>query len=58
MQHKLNMEMHPFMGQLLMVAPLPVVNYTHKNKLTAAHKTLPLGTVIKVTNAHNKKSVL
>ena len=28
-----------------------------QNKLTAAHKTLPLGTVIKVTNAHNKKSV-
>lgn len=28
-----------------------------QNKLTAAHKTLPLGTVIKVTNAQNNKSV-
>lgn len=27
------------------------------NKLTAAHKTLPLGTVIKVTNEKNNKSV-
>lgn len=26
-------------------------------KLTAAHKTLPLGTVLKVTNLHNNKSV-
>lgn len=25
--------------------------------LTAAHKTLPLGTILKVTNAHNNKSV-
>lgn len=28
-----------------------------QNKLTAAHKTLPLGTVVKVTNAQNNKSV-
>jgi rare lipoprotein A len=28
-----------------------------QNKLTAAHKTLPLGTVIKVTNENNNKSV-
>lgn len=28
-----------------------------QNKLTAAHKTLPLGTIIKVTNAQNNKSV-
>lgn len=28
-----------------------------QNKLTAAHKTLPLGTVLKVTNAQNNKSV-
>ncbi len=27
------------------------------NKLTAAHKTLPFGTVVKVTNLHNNKSV-
>lgn len=26
--------------------------------LTAAHKTLPLGTIVKVTNAQNKKSVI
>ncbi|HNE49847.1 MAG TPA: septal ring lytic transglycosylase RlpA family protein [Chitinophagales bacterium] len=30
--------------------------YSEK-KLTAAHKTLPLGTVLKVTNLHNNKSV-
>jgi rare lipoprotein A len=30
--------------------------YRH-NKLTAAHKTLPLGTKLKVTNTANKKSV-
>lgn len=28
-----------------------------QNKLTAAHKTLPLGTIVKVTNAQNNKSV-
>jgi rare lipoprotein A len=28
-----------------------------QNKLTAAHKTLPLGTILKVTNAQNNKSV-
>ena len=28
-----------------------------QNKLTAAHKTLPLGTVVKVTNTRNNKSV-
>ena len=28
------------------------------NKLTAAHKTLALGTKVKVTNAHNDKSVI
>ncbi len=28
-----------------------------QNKLTAAHKTLPLGTVVKVTNTKNNKSV-
>jgi rare lipoprotein A len=28
-----------------------------QNELTAAHKTLPLGTVVKVTNIKNKKSV-
>jgi rare lipoprotein A len=27
-------------------------------KLTAAHKTLPLGTIIKVTNTQNSKSVI
>ena len=26
-------------------------------KLTAAHKTLPFGTIVRVTNLHNKKSV-
>jgi rare lipoprotein A len=30
--------------------------YKH-NKLTAAHKTLPFGTKVKVTNVNNKKSV-
>jgi rare lipoprotein A len=29
-----------------------------KNKLTAAHKTLPLGTQIEVTNLHNQSSVI
>ncbi|MFN8237436.1 MAG: septal ring lytic transglycosylase RlpA family protein [Chitinophagales bacterium] len=28
-----------------------------QNKLTAAHKTFPLGTILKVTNAQNNKSV-
>src|SRR4051812_19431796 len=28
-----------------------------QNKLTAAHKTLPLGTTVKVTNTKNNKSV-
>lgn len=28
-----------------------------QNKLTAAHKTLPLGTILKVTNAQNNRSV-
>ncbi|MBK9328042.1 MAG: septal ring lytic transglycosylase RlpA family protein [Sphingobacteriales bacterium] len=28
-----------------------------QNKLTAAHKSLPLGTILKVTNAQNNKSV-
>ena len=31
--------------------------YKH-NKLTAAHKTLPFGTKVKVTNLSNKKSVV
>ena len=31
--------------------------YKH-NKLTAAHKTLPFGTKVKVTNLTNKKSVV
>lgn len=30
--------------------------YRH-NKLTAAHKTLPFGTVVKVTNVENQKSI-
>jgi rare lipoprotein A len=30
--------------------------YKH-NKLTAAHKTLPFGTIVKVTNVSNKKTV-
>ena len=30
--------------------------YKH-NKLTAAHKTLPFGTKVKVINLHNKKTV-
>lgn len=29
-----------------------------QSKLTAAHKTLPFGTVVKVTNLNNKKSVI
>ncbi|MDA9554775.1 septal ring lytic transglycosylase RlpA family protein [Pelobium sp.] len=29
----------------------------HKDKFTAAHKTLPFGTVVKVTNLNNGKSV-
>jgi len=31
--------------------------YKH-NKLTAAHKTLPFGTKVKVTNLNNKKTVV
>ncbi len=31
--------------------------YKH-NKLTAAHKTLPFGTKVKVTNLNNKKTVI
>ena len=31
--------------------------YYDKNKLTAAHKTLPFGTVVKVTNKKNGKTV-
>ena len=29
-----------------------------ENKLTAAHKTLPFGTIVKVTNLTNNKSVI
>ena len=29
-----------------------------KHKLTAAHRTLPLGSIVRVTNAHNGKSVV
>ncbi|MBA4197038.1 MAG: septal ring lytic transglycosylase RlpA family lipoprotein [Chitinophaga sp.] len=29
----------------------------HQNKLTAAHKKLPFGTIVKVTNLSNNKSV-
>lgn len=29
-----------------------------KHKLTAAHRTLPLGSVVRVTNTHNGKSVV
>ena len=31
--------------------------YKH-NKLTAAHKTLPFGTKVKVTNLNNKKTII
>jgi len=30
----------------------------HKDSLTAAHKTLPFGTMVRVTNLKNKKSVI
>lgn len=30
----------------------------HKNKLTAAHRTLPFNTLVKVTNLRNKKWVI
>jgi rare lipoprotein A len=29
-----------------------------KHKLTAAHRTLPMGTMVRVTNTHNGKSVV
>ena len=32
-------------------------NYYYENKLTAAHKTLPFGTVVRVTNKKNGKTV-
>jgi rare lipoprotein A len=31
--------------------------YAHAHALTAAHKTLPFGTRVKVTNMHNGRSV-
>jgi len=30
----------------------------HKDSLTAAHKTLPFGTMVRVTNLKNKKSII
>jgi rare lipoprotein A len=30
----------------------------HRDSLTAAHKTLPLGTLVRVTNLSNQKSVI
>jgi len=32
--------------------------YAHADALTAAHKTLPFGTQVKVTNVHNGRSVV
>jgi rare lipoprotein A len=32
--------------------------WAHANRLTAAHKTLPLGTRVRVTNKHNGHSVI
>jgi rare lipoprotein A len=32
--------------------------YAHAHALTAAHKTLPFGTRVKVTNMHNGRSVI
>jgi peptidoglycan lytic transglycosylase len=32
--------------------------YAHAHALTAAHKTLPFGTKVKVTNVHNGRSVI
>ena len=32
--------------------------YAHASALTAAHKTLPFGTWVKVTNLHNGRSVI
>ena len=32
--------------------------YAHAHALTAAHKTLPFGTRVKVTNVHNGRSVI
>src|SRR5215510_2007074 len=32
--------------------------YAHAHALTAAHKTLPFGTQVKVTNVHNGRSVV
>jgi peptidoglycan lytic transglycosylase len=32
--------------------------YAHAHALTAAHKSLPFGTKVKVTNVHNGRSVI
>ena len=37
---------------------LQVVKFMIKNELTAAHKTLPFGTKVRVTNIKNGKSVV
>ncbi len=39
-------------------ASLGVASYYHATGLTAAHRTLPLGTRVKVTNTANGKSVV
>ena len=32
--------------------------YAHASRLTAAHKSLPFGTMVQVTNKHNGRSVI
>lgn len=65
-QHKVSKHNHKMTG-IASWYSYQKSNHTHKtasgelfspNKLTAAHRTLPFGTKVKVTNTDNKKSVV